>query len=134
MGIYHMCNLGLRARRFWLVDMKPGPKPTPDRTAQWLKYAKVYAANLGCSYMAIIGPSRNPLFVRARWTIWYHMHFTGASLMDIERASGFDHATVLNGIRRIKGGKPKEHKKYDRTRIEMLAEILPTHNHRDQKV
>ena len=49
----------------------------------------------------IMTPSRDPVFVWARYIVLYMLRTDGHSLMSIQRATGINHATVLHACRKV---------------------------------
>ena len=45
--------------------------------------------------------SRDATACQARWRVWRDLRAAGHSLAEIGRMAGYDHTTVLHGLRRI---------------------------------
>ena len=45
--------------------------------------------------------NRGDTAARARWRIWRDMRAAGHSLSEIGRMGGYDHTTVMHGLRRL---------------------------------
>ena len=58
------------------------------------------AAATGVHERLIRGRSRERSVVAARWLAWSVAHREGMSLAEIGRRMGFDHTSVLHGVRR----------------------------------
>jgi hypothetical protein len=79
---------------------------------RWAQTATEIALALTLDPVALLAGKRGHGYPEARWRAWEELYKTGHySISGIARASGFHHATILYGLRRVKGVTPVEAKK-----------------------
>ena len=61
-----------------------------------------YARKVGVSVSDMLSRSRTPELVAARQVYWFYLRSKGLGFSEIGRRFGWDHATVLYGVNRVR--------------------------------
>lgn len=101
------CQIATKARRMEL-PAKPRLKkcePTPE---MWIAIAKKHADDAKVSVSELLAGRRPQQIVIARWKAWREILETNRdiSVSGLARVSGFDHTTILLGLKRLQGASP----------------------------
>ena len=85
------------------MPRKSGPaRPTE---AQWVEVATRHAMMAGLPPGPLLGGDRKRKYVVVRWAAWREILATGRySINGLARTSGYNHATILNGLKRTEQG------------------------------
>jgi len=78
-------------------------KTRPSKSS-WVAAATLAAEREGVSVCAVLAGSRKAAAVRARWSAWAAMMENSRhSLPQMAEVTGFDHTTIMYGLRRAAG-------------------------------
>jgi len=77
-------------------------RPAGAELAGWQDVYRRAADEWGCSVAAMLRHGRGDDLPLARWTAWRALQLLGATAAQLQRATGFDHSTILHGIARAK--------------------------------
>ena len=61
-----------------------------------------YARKVGVSVEDMLSRSRKTEFVIARQVYWFYLRSNNIGFREIERRFGWDHATVLHGVKKVR--------------------------------
>ena len=61
-----------------------------------------YARKVGVSVADMLSRSRKPELVAARQVYWFYLRSKGLGFSEIGRRFGWDHATVLHGVKKVR--------------------------------
>ena len=61
-----------------------------------------YARKVGVSVSDMLSKSRKPEFVAARQVYWFYLRSCGLGFSEIGRRFGWNHATVLHGVKKVR--------------------------------
>lgn len=67
----------------------------------WVRLLEAEATTAVISAVKAFAGDRHRPFVHARWRAWSRARDLGFSVISIAEVSGFDHSSVLNGLRRL---------------------------------
>lgn len=79
-------------------ELRDKPRPSLSR---YHAYAQREALAAGLPLADVMGRSQKRAAAVARWRVWRALRNEGASYPGIAASSGFDHSTILYGIRRL---------------------------------
>lgn len=71
--------------------------------SRWRRMASIEANSRGLCPVRLLAGDKHRVFVTARWHVWRELYVGGCSFASIARASGFDHTTIMHGLRRLRG-------------------------------
>lgn len=80
------------------AELRDKPRPSLSR---YHAYAQREALAAGLPLADVMGRSRSRASVVARWRVWRTLRNEGASYPGIAACSGFDHSSILYGVRRL---------------------------------
>jgi chromosomal replication initiation ATPase DnaA len=60
-----------------------------------------FAKKIGISVEDMFSKSRRPEYVAARQVWWFYLSSLGYGFKEMERIYGWDHSTVMHGVRKI---------------------------------